>query len=114
MSDFLKDYYDTEGPLGIPMKDAQALDALLKELPRDDLHAPGKLTVAKAADLLPGERADISWISTEDIDRSRDILLAKGMDDSHYALNPIVTLQHAYWMPPRCSTPCRPRRKSKP
>jgi hypothetical protein len=100
--DFLKDYYDTEGPLGIPMKDAQAqaLDALLRELPQDDLHAPGKLIVKGVADLLPGERADISWISTESTDRERDVLLARGMDDSHYALNPIVTLQHAYWMPP--------------
>jgi hypothetical protein len=33
-------------------------------------------------------------------DRQGEIVLAAGMDDSHFKLNPIVTMQHAYWMPP--------------
>ena len=30
----------------------------------------------------------------------RDIVLAAGMNDEHFKLNPVVTLQHAYWLPP--------------
>ena len=33
-------------------------------------------------------------------DRLGDIVLAAGMDDSHFQLNPIVTLNHAYDQPP--------------
>src|SRR5262245_43917844 len=104
MAEFLKQHYgDCEGPLGIPCLDwqARALDDVLRSLPKDELHAPGHLIVAKATtELLPGERADVSWISTEDPDRLRDVVLAGGMNDEHFKLNPVVTLQHAYWMPP--------------
>src|SRR5438105_8861634 len=99
--DFLKTHYDTEGPFGLPMKDTQAkqLESLLPNLPEGA--EPKFVTLEKApAELLPGERADVSWITTEDIDRDRDIVLSKGMDDAHFKLNPIVTLQHCYSMPP--------------
>jgi hypothetical protein len=101
---YLKQHYgDTEGPLGIPCTDKQALalDRILRELPKDDAYAPGKAVVAKApTELLTGERADVSWISTEDIDRQHDIVLARGMSDEHFKLNPVVTMQHCYWLPP--------------
>jgi len=102
---FLKAYFDTEGPLGLPMQDAQAklLEAQLKQLPQDDkqLYEPGKLVIEKAvSELLPGERADISWISTERTDRYRDIVLANGLNDEHFRLNPVVTLNHCYYLPP--------------
>jgi len=42
----------------------------------------------------------VSWITTEDVDRDKEVVLSKGMDDSHFKLNPIVTLQHCYQMPP--------------
>ena len=42
----------------------------------------------------------MSWISTEDVDRSNEVVLARGMNDSQFKLNPIVTMQHAYWLPP--------------
>lgn len=104
MSKFLKQHYGpTEGPLGFPMPDkaAQALDQLLRQLPKSDEYAYRKSVITRGvSELLPGERADVSWISTEDIDRASDIVLAGGMDDSHFQNNPIVTLQHAYWMPP--------------
>jgi hypothetical protein len=95
-------HYDTEGPLGLPMKDAQArlLDSILKTLPQEDRELQ-RLTTAKApSELLDGERADVSWISTEEIDREKEIVSARGMNDSQYRLNPIVTLQHCYDMPP--------------
>jgi hypothetical protein len=104
MPEFLKHYYgDCEGPLGIPCLDrqAQALESVLRSLPSDDLHAPGHLVVEKATtELLPGERADVSWISSEDPDRVGDVVLAAGMNDEHFKLNPVVTLQHAYHLPP--------------
>jgi len=98
---FLKPHYDTEGPFGLPMKDAQAqaLEAIIKTLPQPV--EPKFVTLDKApSELLPGERADVSWISTEDVDRDQEIVVAKGMDDTHFKLNPIVTLQHCYSLPP--------------
>jgi hypothetical protein len=103
MPSFLKPYYDTEGPFGLPMRDRQAvrLEALVKELPREQRREPRKAIIARdPAELQPGERADISWISEESIDREGDIVLAGGMDDSHFQLNPLVTMNHAYWLPP--------------
>src|SRR5262245_7562164 len=103
MPEFVKTCYDTEGPFGIPMRDrqAQALDALLQTLPREEPYELRKQLVAEApSELLSGERADVSWISEESIDRHGEIVLAAGMDDSHFKLNPIVTMQHAYWLPP--------------
>jgi hypothetical protein len=97
---FLKQHFDTEGPLGIPMKDAQAkaLDELLRHNPEAEYQ---RSVVEKAtSEISPGERADVSWISTESVDRDKEIVLAGGMDDSHFQHNPIVTLCHNYWMPP--------------
>jgi hypothetical protein len=98
--DFLKQYGDTIGPLGYPMTDAEAksLDALLDTLPEVDYQ---RIAIHKAqTSLSDGERADIAWISTETLDRQRDVILSSGMDDSHFKANPIVTLNHSYWQPP--------------
>jgi hypothetical protein len=94
--------HDTEGPLGIPMKDAQArlLEAILKTLPEEDRRVKRLVTAKSPAELLDGERADVSWISTEEIDREKEIVWARGMNDSQFRMNPIVTLQHSYHMPP--------------
>jgi hypothetical protein len=102
MSHFLKHYGTTEGPLGLPMQDRQAfqLDSILKAVPAED-RALKHAVIAKApTELLDGERADVSWISTEEIDRDSEIVLSRGMNDAHFRLNPLVTLQHAYWRPP--------------
>jgi hypothetical protein len=102
MPAFLKTYGDTEGPLGLPMKDkqARAVEEILGALPSEDrvLH---RRTLAKApSEVLEGERSDVSWITTESIDRDREIVIARGMDDAQFALNPLVTMQHAYDQPP--------------
>ena len=99
---FLKTIYDTEGPLGLPMKDKQArlLDGILKTLPEEDRRLCRIVTAKKPSELLDGERADVSWISTEEIDRDREIVVARGMNDEQFKLNPIVTLQHCYGQPP--------------
>jgi hypothetical protein len=101
---FLKQHYGpSEGPLGFPMTDraAQALDALLRSLPKSSEFAYRKVMRDQAAaELLPGERCDVSWISSEEPDRANEVVLARGMDDSQFKLNPIVTLQHVYTLPP--------------
>ena len=77
---WLKDYGDTEGPLGFPMPDAEAkaLDRLLADNPHAEYE---QLVVEKAtpsAALSPGERADVSWITTEAIDRQKEVVLTDG------------------------------------
>jgi hypothetical protein len=103
MTDLAKHYGSATGPLGFPMQDRQAfaLDAVLKQLPQEPAYAYRRLALEKATtELMPGERSDVSWITTEDVDRDREVVLAKGMNDSHFALNPVVTLNHSYWAPP--------------
>lgn len=93
----------TEGPLGFPMLDrqARALDARLRQLPADAAHAYRRCTLsAGTPELLADERADVSWITAEAPDRAGDIVRAAGMDDSQFALNPVVTLNHDYDRPP--------------
>jgi hypothetical protein len=100
----LKNYYGSaEGPLGFPMQDRQAfaLEAILKALPREDTYRYRKALLARGpSEVLGGERSDVSWISTEDPDREGEVVLARGMNDGQYKLNPIVTMQHAYHLPP--------------
>ena len=104
MSTTLKVHYGTaEGPLGFPLTDKQAfaLDALLKALPKDDAFRYRKAVVPLGpTETLAGERSDVSWISTEDPDRVGDVVVARGMNDSQFRQNPIVTLNHCYWAPP--------------
>ncbi len=100
----LKSYYGTtEGPLGFPMNDraAQALDAVLRSLPKSTEFAYRKVVSNRGlSELLPGERSDVSWITYDEPDRVNEVVVAQGMDDSQFKLNPIVTLQHAYHLPP--------------
>jgi len=99
---FLPDYGTVEGPLGTPCTDAQAfaLDEILKNIPAAD-RVVNKAALPSALTTLEiGERADVSWISTESIDRYREVVLAKGLDDSHFKMNPLVPLGHDYFAPP--------------
>ncbi len=96
-------YGQAVGPLGFPQSDraAHALDALLKTLPKTAEFDYRHAVVTKApTELNPGERSDVSWISTESIDRCNEVVVARGMNDSQFAGNPLVTLGHAYHLPP--------------
>ena len=96
-------HYETEGPLGFPMTEKQArnLDVILKSLPKEKEYGYKKTTFHKAStEVSTGERADVSWISTETPDRYGHVVVAKGMSDAQFALNPIVTLNHNYSIPP--------------
>ena len=58
---FLKAHFETEGPFGLPMKDAQAkaLEARLRELPNDDAYTLRRCSFERGvSELQPGERAD--------------------------------------------------------
>ncbi len=103
MPTFAKAHFDTEGPFGLPMMDrqAKALEARLRGLPNDDAFGLRRLAFDRGVtELQPGERADVSWITEESPDRVGDVVLARGMDDAHFQLNPIVTLNHHYDEPP--------------
>jgi hypothetical protein len=96
-------YGPAEGPLGFPMLDKQAfaVQAILKKLPREEAYAYRKTLVEPAAmDFSPGDRSDVSWITTENPDRMHEVVRARGMNDGQFRLNPLVTLNHAYWAPP--------------
>ena len=89
-------YGKTEGPLGFPMTDkaARAVETILRKLPSSKEYAYRKAMLPQAAtELNPGERSDVSWISTQAVDRFNEVVLAGGMDDSQFAQNPIVTLE---------------------
>jgi len=103
--DYLKQHYGSaEGPLGFPMLDRQALvlDSVMKSLPKGKEFEYRRIANEKltTTETLSGERSDVSWITTEDPDRQDEVVIAKGMNDGQFALNPIVTLNHCYGMPP--------------
>ncbi len=60
---FLKPHYDTEGPFGLPMKDAQALalEAIIKTLPRPA--EPKFVTLDKAPSGQKGSGLEIPMTS---------------------------------------------------
>ena len=66
----------------------------------DQQAARKAVVAAPPTELNPGERSDVSWISTESPDRGREVVVAKGMNDSQFQANPLVTLGHSYWCPP--------------
>src|SRR5579859_4698266 len=98
-----KEFGNVEGPLGFPMQDAKAraLEQIIKALPKTPEYEYKKAVLAKGpTEINPGERSDVSWITTEAPDRLHHVVSAKGMNDSQFQGNPLVTLGHAYWMPP--------------
>jgi hypothetical protein len=103
MPSLLPTYRPIDGPLGFPRLDCQArqLDTLLQGLPKSREHANRKTVVAKAPpELTPGQRSDVSCISTESVDCMGEVVLAKAMNDAQFQQNPLVTLDHCYRMPP--------------
>ena len=55
----------------------------------------------RGADRIQSRRTlRVSRIPTESVDRTGEIVVASGMNDGQFQSNPLVTLGHAYWMPP--------------
>jgi hypothetical protein len=90
-----------EGPWGarVPEAVARALDKQRRELPAEFRDSLQRFT-CKGTAMALGDRQEDSWISTDTIDRQGDVVLPLGMDDRAFALNPVVTWQHAYDQPP--------------
>lgn len=86
-----------EGPLGFPLADpiAKAVDALLKRLPKECTYRKASYA-PEAVEFVQGERADISMVSAESMDRDGEIVLAKGVDLTLFRQAPIVTFAHKY------------------
>jgi hypothetical protein len=82
-------------------KQARNRGALFKALPKNKEFEFRKTVFLKApTELNCAARADVSWINTETPDRYDHVVFAKGINDSQFALNPIVTLNHDYTRPP--------------
>lgn len=83
-----------EGPTGLMMPEtlARSIETAGKKLPKDFTYR----RIAKAADVsLPeGERTDISFITTDAVDRESEVVLPGGGDVSQY--NKVVTFAHKY------------------
>ncbi len=95
-----KIYGDCEGPLGFPMKSEQAsaLEALMKDLPAECKKRGliRRTFVPKAIELDDGERADVSLITTDSIDRDAEVIFPKGVVWTSFLKNPVVTFNHQY------------------
>ena len=104
--DFRPEYGTTLGPVGVPMTDQQAwaVESLLKAAPaeaRADTQPVHKAALGPALmELSAGERADVSYITTEGVDRDREVVLTSDVNDDAFGMNPMVTLNHSYWSPP--------------
>jgi hypothetical protein len=100
----IKEFYgDSEGPLGFPMRSdaAKNVAQIIAGLPSDckELIADGPLRsvkLATAMDFSEGERADISFVTTDSVDRDGEVMMSKGGNWSEFTRNPIVTFAHKY------------------
>jgi len=88
-----------EGPLGFPMREesAREIDELLKAQPSGEEYEYRHLSVA-ADDVRTDEdaRTDTSFITTDALDRDREVVLPGGGDFAQFRKNPVVTFAHRY------------------
>jgi hypothetical protein len=87
---------DTEGPFGVPMKDAvaKAVEKLLADYKETRDDAILKLAGVASVEIAAEDRTEVSKITTEAVDRDREIVVAKGIDLAAFRSNPVVLLNH--------------------
>jgi len=92
----------TEGPLGFPMLDsvAKAVDVFMKENTLAKERGLCKLVSADQKELIDGERADVSVVAAEVVDRDKEVVIPGGIDLKHFQKNPVVVFGHDYRQPP--------------
>lgn len=88
------------GPSGYVMPEtlARRIESTLPDLP-EECRAMGYKRVAalpEGMEILEGERADISLITSDAIDRDREVMLPGGADWRDFRKNPVVTFVHHY------------------
>lgn len=91
---------DTEGPFGVPMPDSVAkyVQTLLDANPGRDKEM---VKLAGAAEVeVDSDRTEISKITTENVDRDKEVIIAKGIDLKSFNDNPVVLLNHDWYSPP--------------
>lgn len=89
----------TEGPLGFPMldEDARELDDLLDKQPDGSEWEYRRAFQSKAStEIVTGERADISVITSDVLDRDREVVIPTGVNLGQFRKNPVVTFAHRY------------------
>lgn len=96
-TDILKKKYGNivEGPQGysMPEKTARKIEELSKGLPADFTFRRMAKSPASFV-LTDGDRADVSTITTDSVDRDGDVVLPEGLDRSHF--NAVVPFAHKY------------------
>jgi hypothetical protein len=85
-----------EGPLGflVREKDAKKIEELVGSAPKDSAYAYRKIVKTPDKFRLEGTRDDVSHITTECVDRDKEVVLRSGMDAT--AWNRVVTFAHKY------------------
>lgn len=73
---------------------ARHLDSLKKDLPQECTFRR-KGAIGEGLTLDPGSRTDVSTITNTAVDRDFEIVDPKGIDLSHYRLNPVVLYGHS-------------------
>lgn len=79
----------------LPENLAREVDRLTKTLPKNCRYKRVG-TVTTKTDFVSGERADVSLVSVESVDRDKEVVLAGGMQLEVFRKNPIVTFAHKY------------------
>jgi hypothetical protein len=110
----LKRFYgDAEGPLGFPMRSeiAKVVEQALAQQSEDlkslgctvlmpsgeEQFVQGYLrTFHRAKKVELGDREEVSWITTDSIDRDFEVIVPKGVDWGQFKKNPVVTWAHDY------------------
>lgn len=70
---------------------AREIDRLLQENPGNTYR---KKSIVSSTELVDGERSSIQMITTESLDRDRELVLSKGINVEHYQKNPVVLWNH--------------------
>lgn len=85
-----------DGPLGFKTTEetARHLEALLKTLPKGNEYKYRKKNTSVEMSFEPGERASIDVITTDSVDREKEVVLPDGIDLTSYRRNAVVLYSH--------------------
>jgi hypothetical protein len=93
-------YGDCEGPFGFPMASdvAKVIEEVWKGVSAECKEVGFKRTLVLPAgmELKEAERADISFVTTDAVDRDFELMDPKGADWKQFLKNPVVTFAHQY------------------